>query len=152
VIVEIGVVGVKGKSARQEARGGPVPCGPMPAVRVTREHFEALVADALDSIPPELGEQMDNVVVLVEDYASPRQQREYGGMLLGVYEGVELTRRGPISYDLAVPDRITIFQRPLEQMSRDLADLAERVRVTVLHEVGHHFGLSDERLEELGWA
>jgi predicted Zn-dependent protease with MMP-like domain len=119
---------------------------------VTRAQFEDLVADALDSIPPELGEQMDNVVVLVEDHASPHQLHEHGGVLLGVYEGVDLTRRGPMSYDLAVPDRITIFQRPLEEASRDLDDLAERVRVTVLHEVGHHFGLSDGRLDELGWA
>jgi predicted Zn-dependent protease with MMP-like domain len=124
----------------------------MPPVRVTRAQFEEFVADALDSIPPELGEQMENVVVLVEEYASPRQQREHGGVLLGVYEGVDLTRRGPLSYEFAVPDRITIFQRPLEHMSRDVDDLKERVRVTLLHEVGHHFGLSDERLEELGWA
>ncbi len=124
----------------------------MPGVRVSRERFEGLVGDALDSIPEELGSQMENVVVLVEEWPTPAQLRGRGGMLLGLYEGVDLTRRGPMSYDGAAPDRITIFQGSLQEISRDEADLTARVRTTVLHEVGHHFGLSDDRLRELGWA
>jgi len=123
----------------------------MSGVVVSRERFEELVGDALDSIPESLGSQMDNVVILVEEWPTPEQLRGHG-MLLGLYEGVDLTRRGPMSYDGASPDRITIFQGPLQRLARDEADLAAHVRTTVLHEVGHHFGLSDSRLEELGWA
>lgn len=118
---------------------------------MSRARFEDLVGDALDSIPEELGSQMDNVVVLVEEWPS-EEQLDGHGMLFGLYEGVDLTRRGPMSYEFAAPDRITIFQGSLQQVARDEADLAAQVRTTVLHEVGHHFGLSDERLEELGWA
>ena len=76
-----------------------------------------------------------------------------GGTLLGLYEGVPLTSRGPLSYTGVAPDRITIFQRPVLRGSRDDVDeLAAQVRVTVLHEVGHYFGMCDERLHELGWA
>jgi predicted Zn-dependent protease with MMP-like domain len=120
-------------------------------VRVSRERFEELVGDVLDSIPESLGSQMDNVVVVVEEWPTPEQLRDHR-MLFGLYEGVDLTRRGPMSYELVAPDRITIFQGSLQQVARDQADLATQVRTTVLHEVGHHFGLSDARLKELGWA
>ena len=123
----------------------------MSGVVVSRERFEELVGDALDSIPESLGSQMDNVVILVEDWPTAEQLRGHA-MLLGLYEGVDLTRRGPMSYDGASPDRITIFQGSLQRIARDESDLAVQVRTTVLHEVGHHFGLSDARLEELGWA
>ena len=119
---------------------------------VPRERFEELVADALDSIPAELGEQMDNVVVVVDEWARPDQRAGRDGTLLGLYEGVDLTRRSPLSYELAVPDRITIFSGPMQQLARDEEDLRRQIRVTVLHEVGHHFGISDARLGELGWG
>ncbi|MGZ8752034.1 MAG: metallopeptidase family protein [Acidimicrobiia bacterium] len=122
-----------------------------PGVVVSRERFEELVADALDSIPESLGSQMDNVVVMVDQWPTP-DQLDGHDMLFGLYEGVDLTRRGPMSYELVAPDRITVFQGSLQQVARDEADLAAQVRTTVLHEVGHHFGLSDARLEELGWA
>lgn len=118
---------------------------------MSRERFEELVGDALDSIPESLGSQMENVVVLVEEWPTREQLRGHA-MLLGLYEGVSLTRRGPMSYDGAAPDRITIFQGSLQRVARDEGDLAAQVRTTVLHEVGHHFGLSDARLVELGWA
>ena len=121
-------------------------------VEVTLEHFEALVADALDSIPPELGEQMENVAVVVEDWPSPAQLGGRRGTLLGLYEGVPLTARGPLSYAGVAPDRITVFRGPLCNLARDEDDLARAVRTTVLHEVGHYFGMDDERLHELGWA
>ena len=122
------------------------------AVTATRDDFEQMVADALDSIPPELGDAMENVVVVVEDWPTPEQLGGRHGTLLGLYEGVPLTHRGPISYSGISPDRITVFQGPLCLLARDREDLERSVRTTVLHEVGHYFGMSDDRLRELGWA
>jgi predicted Zn-dependent protease with MMP-like domain len=121
-------------------------------VRVTTERFEALVADALDEIPAELASAMENVAVVVDDWPRPDQLDGRSGTLLGLYEGIPLTRRDPIGYGGVLPDRITIFRGPLCARATDEADLAARVRTTVLHEVGHHFGLSDGRLRDLGWA
>ena len=120
----------------------------------SEEEFEQMVADALDEIPPELGNEMENVAVIVEDWPTRRQLASVGagGTLLGLYEGIPLTKRGPMSYTGVSPDRITIFRGPLTHLARDDADLARRVRVTVLHEVGHYFGMSDDRLREMGWA
>ena len=120
----------------------------------SEEAFEQMVADALDEIPPELGDEMENVAVVVEEWPTPRQLAGVaaGGTLLGLYEGIPITKRGPMSYSGVAPDRITIFRGPLTRLARDDADLARRVRVTVLHEVGHHFGMSDDRLRELGWG
>ena len=89
---------------------------------------------------------------LVVNEARPREDRGGGGVLLGRYEGVPLTRRDPTGYAGVAPDRITIFQGPLCARATDEADLAAQVRTTVLHEIGHYFGLSDARLRELGWA
>jgi predicted Zn-dependent protease with MMP-like domain len=121
-------------------------------MRVSRDRFEALVADALDSIPAELGDHMENVAVVVEDWPTAEQLAGRQGTLLGLYEGVSLTNRGPLSYGGVLPDRITIFRGPLSQRARDEADLARQIRVTVIHEVAHHFGIDDSRLRELGWA
>jgi predicted Zn-dependent protease with MMP-like domain len=121
-------------------------------VLVTAERFEAFVADALDEIPAELASAMENVAVVVADWPRPDQLDGRDGTLLGLYEGIPLTRRDPIGYGGVLPDRITIFRGPLCARAADEADLAARVRTTVLHEVGHHFGLSDGRLSELGWA
>ena len=120
-------------------------------MEVTRERFEELVADALDSLPENLGRAMENVAVMVEDWATAEQLAGRSGTLLGLYEGGSLTRRSPLSYGGAMPDRITIFQGPISRMSADEDALVDMVRTTVIHEVGHHFGISDERLEELGW-
>ena len=122
------------------------------SIDATPEDFERLVADALDSIPAELGVQMENVAVVVEDWPRPDQLAGRRGTLLGLYEGIPLTRRGPMSYAGAVPDRITIFRGPLCARATDADTLARDVRVTVLHEVGHYFGMSDARLRELGWG
>ena len=123
----------------------------MPYV-VDREAFEEMVADALDSMPDELAKRMENVVITVEDTASAEQARGHRGTLLGLYQGIALTRRTPNTYNRALPDRITIFRLPHCRIAADEQSLRDRVRVTVLHEVGHHFGISDERLRELGWA
>lgn len=95
---------------------------------------------------------MDNVAVFVEDWPTPAQLAGIRGTLLGLYQGVDLTRRSPLSYGGAMPDRITIFRGPISAMARNDAELVQIVTKTVVHEVAHHFGISDERLAELGWA
>jgi predicted Zn-dependent protease with MMP-like domain len=112
-------------------------------IDVAREQFEDLVGEALDSIPDELARLMDNVVVLVEDL-SPRGQR-----LLGLYYGVPLTERGT-NYAGMLPDTITIYRIPILRMCATAEEVVTQVRITVVHEVAHHFGFSDERLHELG--
>ncbi len=107
------------------------------------ESFEQMVATALDSLPAELGDLMRNVAVLVEHGRGPRG-------LLGLYEGIPLTSR-TTSYAGVLPDRITIYQQAISAICDTEADVVEQVRRTVIHEVGHHFGISDERLRELGW-
>jgi predicted Zn-dependent protease with MMP-like domain len=105
--------------------------------------FEALVADALSDIPDELRAEMENVAIIIDDESPP-------GRLYGLYEGVPLTRRG--TYAGASPDRITLFLATICQSAVSAEDLARRVRVTLLHEVGHHFGIGEARLHELGWT
>jgi predicted Zn-dependent protease with MMP-like domain len=117
------------------------------AVEMSREDFEGAVADALDLIPPDLADRMDNVVVLVEDEA-PADDPE----LLGLYEGVPLTERDLAWAAGALPDRITIFRNPTLAICDTREDVVEEVAVTVVHEIAHHFGIDDERLHELGWA
>lgn len=113
-----------------------------------------MVGDALDEIPEALAAQLENLAVVVEDWPSHEQLARLapGSTLLGLYEGTPLTARGPVSYHGVAPDRITIFQGPLSRRARERDELAAQVRVTVLHEVGHHFGMDDVRLRELGWA
>lgn len=121
-------------------------------VEISEERFEDMVADVLESIPAELAEQLENIAVIVQDWPTEQQLNGRRGTLLGLYEGIDLTRRSPIGYAGVMPDRITIFRGPLCSLASDEDDLARRVRVTVLHEVGHYFGLSEARLHELGWA
>jgi predicted Zn-dependent protease with MMP-like domain len=111
---------------------------------VSSERFEELVADALDEIPEELGRLMDNVWVTVEDV--PEQPG-----LLGLYNGVPLTAREAYG-GMVMPDRITLYRLPICAMARTEEDVVEVVRDTVIHEVAHHFGIDDDRLDELGWA
>ena len=119
---------------------------------MTREEFEELVGEALDRIPPELTRLMDNVAVFVEDWPTAEQLGGRRGTLLGLYEGVDLTRRSPLSYGGVMPDRITIFRGPISRVARSEAELVRMVTETVIHEVAPHFGISDSRLEELGWG
>jgi predicted Zn-dependent protease with MMP-like domain len=114
---------------------------------MSREEFEDAVADALDSVPPELARQMSNVVVLVED----EDDAAGGAPLLGLYEGTPLTRRGD-GWTWALPDRITVFRNPILAICRSREDVVREVRVTVIHEIAHHFGIDDARLHELGWG
>ena len=105
--------------------------------------FEQLIQEALDSLPDDLRGEMSNVEILVEDEPPPGQP------LLGLYQGVPLTRRG-INYSGALPDKITIYQGPLERIyGHDPELFARQVKRVVLHEIAHHFGISDERLVEI---
>jgi len=113
---------------------------------MTRDQFEELVAAALDQVPTELADLMDNVVVLVED-APPEGEVD----LLGLYEGTPLTERGEFWAAGSLPDRITIFRLPTLAVCDSREDVVEEVAVTVVHEIAHHFGIDDERLHELGW-
>ena len=106
-----------------------------------REYFESLVADALDELPEEFARRMENVAVVVEE--------EPEGPLLGLYQGIPQTKRGP-GYGGVLPDVITIYRGPL--MRHGGKDLRAAVRKTVWHEIAHHFGISDEWLTEHGWA
>ena len=113
-------------------------------IEVDAARFEEIVADALDGIPEELGRLVENVVVFVEDERRPN--------LLGLYEGVPLTRRENYGLGGGMPDRITIFRLPILRRCATEADVLDLVRTTVVHEVGHHFGLDDARLRELGYG
>ena len=105
--------------------------------------FESAIEDALDSLPPDLREFMSNVAILVEEEPPP------GTRLLGLYQGIPLIRRSS-AYAGVPPDKITIYRRPLERLSGgDPARLGREIRRVVLHEVAHHFGISDERLREM---
>ncbi|GAA3628775.1 metallopeptidase family protein [Kineosporia mesophila] len=116
-------------------------------MEMTRADFERLVSQALDEIPPALTREMRNVVVLVEDDA-PVDEPD----LLGLYEGTPLTERDDWWAAGSLPDRILIFRRPTLEICEDEQQVAEEVRVTVRHEVAHHFGIDDARLHDLGWS
>jgi predicted Zn-dependent protease with MMP-like domain len=111
-------------------------------VDVDEEQFGQLVEQALDSIPPQLGRVMRNVAVVVAEHSGNPN-------LLGLYQGVPLTSRTS-SYGGVLPDRITIFRLPILRRCRTVEDVVEMVRHTVVHEVAHHFGITDDRLHELG--
>lgn len=113
-------------------------------VTVSVEQFEELVTRALDAIPVNLRAGMENVAVVVDDLSPV-------GGLLGLYEGVPLTQRGN-HYSASVPDRITIYMATICNACQTMDDVVALVRKTVIHEVGHHFGIDDRRLDELGWA
>jgi predicted Zn-dependent protease with MMP-like domain len=112
-------------------------------IEVEDDRFEAMVTEALDGLPPELGRRMRNVAVTVEHGRGPRG-------LLGLYRGVPLTKR-TTHYAGVLPDQITIYQQAICAICRTEADVVEQVRRTIVHEVGHHFGIGDGRLRELGW-
>jgi predicted Zn-dependent protease with MMP-like domain len=116
------------------------------------QDFYELVERALEGLPSELSQLLDNVAIVVDDwpdYSTPLVSEE-DDVLYGLYEGVPLTERGAGYYGF-LPDKITIFRGPLE---RDFPrkELEEQVRITVVHEIAHHFGLNEDRLRELGWG
>ncbi len=111
-------------------------------VTMTAEEFDELVDRALEDIPEALRSAMDNVMIQVDDTSPP-------GRLFGLYQGVPLTNRG--RYAGAMPDRITIFKETICNAFHTEQEVERQVRKTVIHEVGHHFGIGDARLRELGW-
>ena len=117
-----------------------------------REKFEDLVLDAISNIPEEFKELLENIDIIVEDWPSNSQIKRLGLKnkyeLLGLYEGIPRTRRDH-SYNLALPDKITIFQKPLEADCSSEEDLKQEIIRTVKHEIAHYFGLDDDRLEEI---
>lgn len=129
-------------------RGAGNDAAPFP---MSEADFEAAVSDALDRIPPELAKTMDNVVVFIEDDYSPQPGEDPDTVLLGLYEGVPLTERDSWWDAGSLPDRITIYRQPILDICESREDVIEEVTVTVVHEIAHHFGISDDRLHELGW-
>ena len=114
-------------------------------VSMSKERFEELVGEALDEVPQELLDLMDNVVILVADNPPPDDPD-----LLGLYEGHALTERG-WDYAGVLPDRISIYRKPILAICDDEDDVVDEVAITVVHEIAHHFGISDARLHALGW-
>lgn len=125
-------------------------------VHVTDEAFEAMVSDAIDSIPERFIDELDNVMFLVEDEPSDEQVADDiadggTGDMLGLYSGVNLYDRADY-YSGDLPDSITVFKGPHERMCADEVELAEEVRRTVVHEVGHYFGMDEDQVGEMGYA
>jgi len=111
---------------------------------ISPDEFEDLVAEALDSLPPEVTARFRNVAVVVE------HENDVDQNLLGLYEGVPLTERD--NYGGVLPDRITLYRIPLCLHSEDLGDLVREIAITVVHEFGHHMGMSEGHLHDLGWG
>ena len=122
---------------------------------MTFEEFEELVTEAIDEIPPDFLGKLENVEILVEDSPSREMLQELGldgrGTLFGLYQGVPRPRRSSFQM-LSLPDRITIFRLPILSVCRTRQQVVDQVRKTVMHEVAHHFGFSEERLKELGYG
>jgi len=122
---------------------------------MNRKRFARLVTEALESLPEEFRVRIANVEVVIVDSPTAEDLEEAGlspeDTLFGLYQGTPLPERG-IEAPPLFPDRITIFQGPLEEWCESEAEIREEVRTTVIHEVAHHFGIEEDRLTELGWA
>ena len=118
-----------------------------------RDKFEQLVSMAIDALPDEFANRLENITLVVQDWPNSDQLNRlglrYGQSLLGLYEGVPLTRRG-VHYGLIQPDKITIFQKPIERKcGQNYNKVADEIARVVKHEIAHHFGITDARLKEL---
>lgn len=116
------------------------------AIEMGADEFEGYVNEALDSIPDELIDLLDNCIIVIADDAPPEDPE-----LLGLYEGIPLTERG-VSYGGVLPDTISIFRNPTLAICDTVEDVIDEVHITVVHEIAHFFGIDDARLDELGWA
>ena len=117
------------------------------AIEVSADDFERYVNDAMDAIPDELFELLDNCIIVIEDDPPPGEPDD----LLGLYEGTPITERG-FSYTGMLPDRITIYRNPTLRICDTVDDVIDEVNITVVHEIAHFFGIDDDRLHELGYA
>lgn len=119
---------------------------------VDLDAFEHMVAEAANELPAAFGDEIANLEFSVEEWARPddfaRTRTPANAMILGVYRGVPLTKRGAY-YNMTLPDSIVVFRQPLQRIARDEADLRARVAHVVRHEVAHYFGISDDRLREI---
>lgn len=117
---------------------------------MSNEEFEKLVGEALDSLPEEFAKRLENVSITIADAPTPYQLRKMKlppwALLFGLYEGIPQTRRG--NYTAVLPDKITIFKNSILRVSSTPEDVRAQIRATVIHEIGHHFGLSDEDLRK----
>ena len=113
---------------------------------LSAEEFEKLVVDELDLLPDEMVDGLENVVFVTED------RPEDGSLdLLGLYDGVDLTRRGNYGFG-ELPDRVILYREPLLAVAKDLEELKDQIHVTLVHEIAHFFGLDDDELHDLGWG
>lgn len=115
-------------------------------IEISDEDFEKMVVEEYDAIPDDMLGKLENVAILVENQSIEQRPR-----LFGLYSGHPLTSRGMYGYG-ELPDRITLFKNNMEEHSDTLEQLRERVRITLVHEIGHYYGLNDAKLRELGWA
>ncbi len=115
-------------------------------MEVSAEEFEALVAAALEAVPTEIARLVDNVVFVIE-LDAPADDPE----LLGLYEGIALTERDS-NYLATLPDRVTVYRQPILRMCTTRDEVVREVRITVVHEIAHHFGIDDDRLHDLGYG
>ncbi len=121
---------------------------------LSRQEFRRLVSQAIASLPPQVIERLENVEVVVNDWPT-REELTMAGIeppetLFGLYTGTPLTERGT-SYGMVLPDKITLYQRSIEEVCRTKRQVQEQIRTTLMHEIGHHFGLSEDELEEAGY-
>ncbi len=121
-------------------------------ISISREQFESLVRRALSQLPSDVKNHLENVDIVVDESASAAQLVGTGienkMELLGLYEGIPLTER--YGYDLVLPDKITLFQKPIETICETQEQITEEIRMTIVHEIAHHFGIDDDRLHSLG--
>ncbi len=121
-----------------------------------RERFEQLTREAFESLPDELMKRMENVVLVVEDYPSADTSRRMnsgkGGFLLGLYEGVPLSKRGTHygAYPVA-PDKISLYQRNIERVAHGEDAVAAKIREVLVHEIAHHFGMNEQEIRDAGY-
>ena len=122
-------------------------------MRFSSDYFEALVTEALEDLPQEIADWLDNVAIIIAEHPTAAQLAQVGlgpdDLLLGLYVGLPKTQRG-FTYGEIVPDKILIFQQPIERVCRTPAQVRAQVRRTVLHEIGHHFGMGEDQLRQAG--
>jgi len=119
---------------------------------LTEDEFKEVVAQAMDSLPEEFKAKLENIEVVIEDFPPADIKREFprGRLILGLYQGIPHTRR-TTHYGLVMPDKISLYKRNIERVSASREQAYRQIRKTLLHEIGHHFSLSDDDLYDIGW-